>query len=157
MRICVLTQRAFAEFLEDQDFSATLLALDIDSLPIVKGIENEQAIANQNTETRITLPRVVCECSRGRPKEQTNGNWTVTARVILETHSKGTTDDANGTLCSMLEAVLVTSTLAADISSALADYTALCLRFSDCGYEIDGKVWRNFWEFEIDCCASDIA
>lgn len=159
MRICMLVQRAFAAFIEGEGFAAAIAdleQLDIDALPVVTGIENANAIGNENTETTTSLPRVVCECSRATPTEHNNGNWTAQARVVLETQSPNTTDADNETLCAAIEDMLITSTIAEDLAGAIAGFYVGCVRFGACGYETDGSVWQSYWEFEVDCCASDI-
>ena len=158
MRICILTQQAFAAHLGAVDFSDAiddLTQLVIDELPVVKSIENATSINNQNTETRVTYPRIVCSCDRARPKEQSNGNWTALARVSLEVIAALTSDTDNAVLCEAINDELITDTITADLS-ALGGYQALCVRFGDCGYELDGDIWRSFWEFEVDCCPSNI-
>lgn len=159
MRICILTQNALSAFFSAQSFTATLVAMEPapESLDIVKGIENDTAIANENQETTTTLPRIVCECSRASIKEYLTGNWTCNARVILETHAADTRAVDNQALAEAVGNLIETTTIAADLIAALSGFTAFMVRLQNCGYEIDGNVWKNYWDLEVDCCAADFA
>jgi hypothetical protein len=158
MRICILTQRAFAAYLKAQDFTAVLEAMEPipESLDIVKGIENDTAIANESSEPRTSLPRIVCECNRAQIKEFNTGNWNCQAKIIFETHACDTRDDDKNALAAAIGNLLEIDTLHTSLSE-MDGYTAHTVRLQTCGYQLDGNVWQTFWEIEVDCCASNIS
>lgn len=128
----------------------------------------------------LKLPRVVCHCQVGRHDPITSGNWRVTAAVewiesaaaLLEAVQKGenpvSEDDAPaasedlhleraGTLFNLI----MTDSIAADLSAALDDFTCFQMVPQEQGYSLDqgdpAKMsWRGYLQFELEVCGSDV-
>lgn len=130
---------------------------DIADEQVYCGIENTAALTDEATETVRVIPCVICRCENSRIENYGTGNWTASARVEVHVSADDYTDAQNQTFANTVWDVLITDSIAADLTSALADFTAFVVRIESHGYSIEERTWVNYLEMEIDCCASDIS
>jgi hypothetical protein len=152
MNILKKTQNALVAWLADQS-----LPEDLPAANIYKGIDNPVEEDNITIRETRNLPCVICECDRAEIKEYRTGNYTAFARVVVKASADDFTDNEFSELCDGVTVFIETTSIAADLSGALEDYTAHVVRIKGQGYRIVGRTWEHYLDLEVDCCGADIS
>lgn len=144
-------QLALKAFLQTQTFP------DIPSAQIYAGIENITAAVNENVpETRI-LPCIECVCQEAEAVDEHFLNWMATAEVRIRTNADDTTEANHHAIAATVLNTITTDTLAADLTSALADFTAFLVNFTTQRWDLVDRSWQSIIMFQIHCAGSDIS
>lgn len=150
--ICDKVQRALKAHLTAQTFTR------IGSSAIYKGIQRVPASISSALEERLN-PRIECICQRATAENQglVDGSWVASATVRIVDNADDATDDQHHGDVAEVLAVLVTDSIAADLSAALTDFTALLVVVTDQSWEISGRSWVGQITLQIHCTGSDIS
>lgn len=150
--ICDKVQRAITAYLQGQTFTR------IASSAIYKGIQRTPA-STASALTERSNPRIECICQRATAENQSfvDGCWIATVTVRIVDNADDATDDQHHADVAEVLAVLVTDTIAADLSTALADFTAFLVTPQDQTWEIAGRSWVGQLSFQVHCVGSDIS
>jgi hypothetical protein len=147
-------QQALKTFLQGQNFSA----IGIPDDQIYSGIENATVPTEPETApvTR-KLPCVECVCQEANAEDEHFLNWLADARVQVRTNADDTTESDHHDIAATVFNTITTDTLAADLSSSLADFTAFLVNFKAQRWELVDRSWQSIIEFQVHCCGSDIS
>ena len=151
--ICYKVQAALKAYLQTKTYSSIPVA------QIYAGIENTTSAENEDEEEVILLPSVVCVCQTAGVGTATtmSGSWEASAMVTV----KGSAHDATASeFEAMAQAVfndICTDSIATDLSSALADFTAFLVLPTSQSWNVTGESWEASMGFTIYCCGSDIS
>ena len=150
--ICDKVQRALVAHLAAQTFTR------ISSSAIYKGIQRVPALTS-SALTERSNPRIECICQRAVPETPANvdGCWIATAIVRVIDNADDSTDDQHHTDTAEVMAVLVTDSIASDLSSAASDFAAHLVTITEQSWEVSGRSWAGQITLQIHCTGSDIS
>ena len=150
--ICDKVQRALAAHLAAQTFTR------IASSAVYKGIQRTPA-STASALTERSNPRIECICQRATAENQAfvDGCWIASATVRVIDNADDSTDDQHHSDTAEVLAVLVTDSIAADLSAAASDFAAHLVTVTEQSWEISGRSWVGQLNLEIHCTGSDIS
>jgi hypothetical protein len=137
---------AIQAWLEDQDF-------DFD-INIYKGMEHETVVDGE--QPNITLPAVTVSAMRASVDPPFSNNWIVDVSVSVRTNADDTTDAEHNTMADEVFDVLYTTTIAADLTAALANFTAELMVPLDQTFAIVERSYVSTFDFQLHCCNADL-
>lgn len=139
-------------------FLATKTFTNIVSASIYKGVQRTPASVATAIDEQAS-PRVECVCQRATRETVApiDGNWVAVASVEITSNADDTAEDNHHLNSAEVLSHLVTDSIALDLSSALADFTAFSVYALDQSWEITGRSWVSKIGLEIHCCGSDIS
>jgi hypothetical protein len=144
-------ESAIVTFLKTQTFT------DIPAAQIYRGIEHDAAESSENyTQTRI-LPCIVVSCPASTASDPTSGNRMVVPEISVQSQADDSTNAAHLTRCAQVFAVVATTTFAASISAALADFYCFFAVPADGGSRIEERSWASFVTMRMMVCGADIS
>lgn len=149
MNISQLTSKAIIAYLTSQ--SLTLVS------NLYRGIEGSDTSALTTEEAKRQLPCVIADCSISDFGTFESGNWWVDARVRVLTNADDNTEDEHHLICQQVFGKFMTSTIVADLSAALANFTALQVLHSGQGSTQNERHWESFISLRIYAAPSDIS
>jgi hypothetical protein len=147
-------QQALKAFLQTKDFTAVGIPAD----QVYAGIEND-TVPTEPELAPVTrkLPCVECICQSAETMDEHFLNWLASARVQIRTNADDTTEENHHATAAAVLNTITTDTLAADLSGALADFTAFLVNFKSQRWELVDRSWQSVIEFEVHCAGSDIS
>lgn len=141
-------QRAAAAYLQ----GLTLSSFTSDQIHY--GIRSGSNAIPQNP---TTLPCVICVCQDADVEDPDGPNWKCRLTVRVRTSATDNTEDEHHSQAAEVMNQMTTDEIAADLSSALADFTCFSIVPTAQRWIIDGDVWESDIDFEACCVGSDIA
>ena len=148
MTIPQKVQQAFVSWLKSQHPLA-----DIPQANIYHGIQHEE---DDNSDTTIQLPCVICNCDAAEPIAQFSGNRRATAVIEVHSNADDSTQEEHQDRVQAVTEKLLTDTIAANLSTALEQFTVFLVVPSADGWRVDGRSWVSSLQLLIDCAPSDI-
>ena len=151
-----LVERSAVAFLAAQVFAQSDEDLvGLDATRIIKGFERAATIEE---EVKMPLPCAICSClSAGVEGDQFSGNWIAELTVELRTKVFDTSSSAHQLMAEELFALFFDSAIAANLSAALAGFSALLVVPVQQTRAIENNCWISRGRFNVRCCGSDIA
>lgn len=104
----------------------------------------------------ITLPCVICLCQNAEAEAPESGNWKARLSISVRTNADDTDPGAHHDLVNAVFSEVLTTTIADDLTAALADFTAFKVVPVSQSWSIDDRSWIAEMEFDVYCCGSDI-
>jgi hypothetical protein len=144
-------QKAFTAWLQAQTFTS------IASTSIYSGIQNAAGEADEDEESTMVLPCVVCLCQSATIEMLQGYNWRCQASVTVRSNADDTTADAHHSSAAEVFNTLTTDTIAADLSSSLADFTAFLVIPTSQSWDIRDRSWESIINFDVCAVGSDIS
>lgn len=151
-----LVEQAAVNFLAAQTFvqqDEDGVALTASS--ILKGFQHAATIGE---EVKTPLPCAICSCVNATVDPGVYaGNWA--AELLVEFRSKqfDSSDSKHALMTEELLAFLFSTTIAADLSAALAGFTAFQVNPQQQSRAIESETWVSRVRLLVRCCGSDIA
>jgi hypothetical protein len=154
--ILPLVEEAAVNFLAAQTFAqADEDGIKLDSARILKGFQHTATVAE---EPRILLPSIVCSCVTANDEEDfASGNWIADLVVEFRSKSFDGSDSSNKAMAEEAFTFFFSTTIAADLSGALAGFTAFLVVPQQQTRAIENNVWISRAAFAVHCCGSDIS
>lgn len=144
-------QRALVAHLQGKEFTW------IDSANIVAGI-HRPAQVDEDIEREVhAVPVIICRCESAQAVALHSGEWDATAVVRMECGADDYTADEFHAMAIAVSNAICTDEIAADLTDALDDFTALKVNSQSVGWTIEGRRWAAEITLQIFCCGSDIA
>lgn len=144
-------ESAIVTFLKAQTFT------DIPSAQIYRGIENATAEGSENYEPTRVLPCITVVCSTATMSDQSSGNKIATPEIIVQSQADDSTNAAHLARCLEVFNVVATTTFAASISAAIADFYCFFSFPVSEGERSSDRSWESFIGVRMMVCPSDIS
>lgn len=111
-------------------------------------------VRGQSTDEK-RLPLVICQCSAAdhQPPPMT-GNWIATAVVSVRENADDTTEDDHLSHAGEVFNLLMTTTIAADMTAAATLFNAYLVVAQSSGYDLVDRSWQSWLQLSIHCCGS---
>jgi hypothetical protein len=122
-----------------------------------RGIEGADTSAITTEEANMQLPCVVVDTSPGQPNVLFSGNWTVPVSVRVRTQCDDETEATHHARAQEVFGYLSTTTIAADLSGALSNFTAFLVRPTQAQAEPSSRHFESVYAMDVICCPSDIS
>ena len=145
---------------------AYLVAQALANIPagqIYPGLENSTAIEDESAEALRALPCVTVICQNAQPDgmfdagDGTNITWRVQCDIRVRSNAQDTTRAAHRTRTGEVFSVFNVTTIAADLSSALADFTCLKVIPGGQSYSIIGRSWESVMTVQLVATGYDVS
>lgn len=144
-------EQAFAAWLRAQTF------VYFTANQIFAGMANQQGPDQTSEEFTIPLPSIVCVCQEGEFDAFGSQSFKANGRVEIRTNADDFTDAKNRLAVKEVLATLLTTTISADLSGALADFTAFLVVWKAQSWALEERSWCCTQTFEIFCCGADVS
>ena len=146
MNIPQLVQNALATFLKTQNLG------DIPVAQVYRGIQHE---IDDQVEKQILAPCIICNCQESEFIANYSGNQTAKATISVVSNADDTSHDDHQQRVTIVWNLLLTDTIAADLSNAISDFTASLVVPKEQGWEIAGRRWISHLNLAINCAPFD--
>lgn len=105
-----------------------------------------------------TLPSVVCEAGAAAPPPglAQSGIQVVELQIHVRSNKSDSTPTQHEARASAIFDALTTDTAAADLSAAVADFTAIGVEFGTSGQAVEDDSHISTMGFRVTCCPSDV-
>lgn len=103
----------------------------------------------------LTLPAVIVRAESAVPMPSRSGNWRVAAVAEVWTGGDDVTVANHRLYVAYLADVLMTSTIATDLTADLADFTVFGVLGGDIKTSVENRRWMWSYGMIIDCKPSD--
>jgi hypothetical protein len=124
----------------------------------ISGLDNDNVLAGIcGSGEPKELPHVICLCQNAEADAVESGNWKARLSIAVRTNADDTTAADHHTLVNAVFSEFLTTTIAGDLSDALADFTAFRVVPVSQSWSIDDRSWIAEMEFDVFCCGSDIS
>lgn len=154
-----LVEQAGVNFLAAQTFTKKDEdGVSLEEASIVKGFQRTATIDEEKKlETKLPLPCATVSCMNAVAESaESSGNWIAELHVELRSKVFDTSDAAHQAMAEELFAFFFSSTIAADLSSALDGFTAFLVLPAQQARAVDNNCWVSRARFTVRCCGSDI-
>jgi len=151
--VCQKVQLAIQAYLKTKTFAL------IPSTQIYSGIQNIYAESASNDDPTRLQPSIDCVCQQAGVGDNTtmSGNWIAQAEIQVKASAHDSTQDDFLAMVGVVYDCFVTDTIANDLSSALADFTAFMVTPKLQSWLIADGFWVAHFAFDVHCAGSDIS
>jgi hypothetical protein len=150
-----LVERAAANFLRAQTFVMTDEdRINFDSTRIYEGLFREWTVGE---EGQVLVPCVTCSCVNAISEALYAGNWQAELLVAVRSKVFDTSDTKHLVMVEEVMAYLFSSTIADDLTNALAGFTAELVVPRQQSRTVENNCWVSVARFQVNCCGSTIS
>lgn len=143
-------ESAIVTFLKTQAFT------DIPAAQIYRGLEHDAAESAENyTQTRV-LPCITVNCPAAEATDLTSGNKLVAPEITVRSSADDGTNATHAARCLEVFNVVATTTFAASIAAAIADFYCFFSFPQEEGEHVLEWSWESFIRLKMMVCPSDI-
>ncbi len=149
--ICQKVQQALKAYLDAQTWTTTF--------NVYKGVEAPAVDWDDEGKLKPdrAYPCVVCLCQDAKQDPPFANNWIAEVAVNVYNNADDTTEDQHHAMMQEIMDKVYTTTIAADLSAALADFTAFMLIPDRQSWDVEDRSWRGSFTFQLHCCGSDVS
>lgn len=132
----------------EKAFAAVLAAAFADTVNIYTG---------KSAQTKAS-PSITCIADAGKEEPLDTGNFMLPVRIEVCFNPSGpeTPEADSETLTTNVYNAIKTDTLAADLTSAIADFTCISVLESSLEFGPEEEVWKDTLTVNIYCCGVDL-
>jgi len=140
--------KAIQAYLEAQKSAFTY------DINIYKGMEHETVV--EGAQENMELPCVTVSAMRATQDPPFSNNWIVDVSVAVRTNADDTDTPTHYTMADEVFDSLYTTTIAADLSAALTNFTAFLLIPAEQTFSVVDRSWVSTFDFQLHCAAADV-
>ena len=139
-----------------RDFLRAQVWAWIESSNIVAGIHRPTRSSDDLEQEVRTYPGIVCLCQEAEAVALHSGTWSAELTITLEMDASDTDHNTFHTRCEEVMNAVCTTTIAADLSAALADFYVEQVNVSKQGWSVEDNKWQALITVQVIGCGQDI-
>ena len=158
--ICPRVEAALASLIDVAAIQATYYNAEGESvtrdLEVYTGLEHA-TVNDSGEQSRRDLPCAECVCQSSQFDAQKHGSHVAQAVVIVRGNADDMTDAAFANLVDSVFSLLVTDSIAADLTDVGTDFHCGSVIWQSQGWQIAGRSWIAELEGEFHCAGRTVA
>jgi len=108
------------------------------------------------TADTVTLPSVAVSCTTAEHAAPFSGTWDADGQILIRSNADDVSEDVHMDRAGALMDMLMTDTIAEDLTDAIEDFTCLQFVVRRQSHQINERSFESTLEFMATVCGSDL-